>query len=45
MKWEMKDSYTLWEGDTEKTYNDTSLNTHPIGSVLTIDDISLIYEK
>ena len=45
MPWEKKDSYTLWQEDKPIVYNDTRVNTHPIGSVLTIDDIQLIYDK
>ena len=42
MPWETKNSYQLWEGDKLVNKNDTRSF---IGSILTIDDISLVYDK
>lgn len=42
MPWERKNGYQLWEGDKLVNKNDTRSF---IGSILTIDDISLVYDK
>lgn len=42
MPWERKDGYVLWEGDNQVNKNETRSF---IGSILTIDDISLVYDK
>ncbi len=42
MPWETKDGYQLWEGD--KLVNKNATRSF-IGSILTIDDISLVYDK
>lgn len=42
MPWETKNGYQLWEGDKLVNKNDTRSF---IGSILTIDDISLVYDK
>lgn len=42
MPWETKNGYQLWEGDKLVNKNDT---WSFIGSILTIDDISLVYDK
>ena len=42
MPWERKDGYQLWEGDQLVNKNETRSF---IGSILTIDDISLVYDK
>lgn len=42
MPWERKDGYQLWEGDKLVNKNETRSF---IGSILTIDDISLVYDK
>ena len=42
MPWERKNGYKLWEGDKLVNKNDTRSF---IGSILTIDDISLVYDK
>ena len=35
-----KDSYVLWRDDQQYTYEEPC-----VGSILTIDDISLVYDK
>ena len=42
MPWERKDGFQLWEGDQLVNKNETRSF---IGSILTIDDISLVYDK
>lgn len=42
MPWERKNGYKLWEGDKLVNKNETRSF---IGSILTIDDISLVYDK
>lgn len=42
MQWESHNSYILWEDQLQVTFDDTKCW---VGSVFTIDDISLVYDK
>ena len=42
MQWESHDSYILWKDQLQVTFDDTKCW---VGSVFTIDDISLVYDK